>query len=83
MDATGSSEQNRGEGVVVDLERLEAHARSLYLTRFIEAIKAARGNHGRYLVLRAGDEIAIKAADDGSLELLSEIRLAEPPPEST
>ena len=75
--ATDAAEQNRGQGVVVDLERLEAHAEELYLTRFIDAIKAARGTHGRYLVLRSGDETAIRAAEDGSLELLDEVR-AEP-----
>jgi hypothetical protein len=84
MNATGADqEQNRGEGVVIDLERLETHARNIYLTRFVEAVKAARGNHGRYLVLRSGDEIALRAAEDGSFELLNEIRLDEPPPEST
>ena len=75
--ATDAGEQNRGQGVVVDLERLEAHAEELYLTRFIDAVKAARGTHGRYLVLRSGDETAIRAAEDGSFELLSEVR-AEP-----
>lgn len=68
-------EQGRGQGVVVDLERLEAHAESLYLTRFLDAIKAARGAHGRFLVLRSGDELAIKAADDGSFELLGKLRV--------
>lgn len=69
------SDQNRARGVAVDLERLEAHAESLYLTRFVDAVKEARGAHGRYLVLRAGDEIAIKAAEDGSFELLDEVRV--------
>ena len=67
-------EQDRGRGVVVDLERLETHAEALYLTRFVDAVKAARGSHGRFLVLRSGDELAIKAADDGSFELLDEVR---------
>ena len=75
------AENDRGRGVVVDLERLEEHAREIYLTRFVEAIKAARGTYGRYLVLRSGDELAIKAANDGSVELLEEIR-SEPPEES-
>ena len=70
-------EQSRTQGVIVDLERLEAHAESIFLTRFVEAVKAARGEHGRYLILRAGDELAIKSADDGSFELLGEVR-AEP-----
>lgn len=67
-------EQDRGRGVVVDLERLEAHAETLYLTRFVDAVKAARGSHGRFLVLRSGDELAIKAAEDGSFELLGKVR---------
>lgn len=71
-------DQGRGQGVVVDLDRLEAHAESLYLTRFVDAIKAARGQHGRFLVLRSGDELAIKAADDGSFELLGEVRAESP-----
>ena len=69
------SDQNRGRGVAIDLDRLEAHAESLYLTRFVDAIKAARGAHGRYLVLRSGDETAIKAAEDGSFELLDKVRV--------
>lgn len=74
-------EQHRGKGVVIDLERLEAHAKALYLTRFIEAVKAARGTHGRYLVLRSGDEIAIKAAEDGSDQVLKEVRVEQGEPE--
>lgn len=70
-------EQDRGRGVVVDLERLEAHAETMYLTRFIDAVKAARGKHGRFLVLRSGDELAIKAAGDGSFELLDQVRAGE------
>ena len=71
------SDQNRGRGVAVDLERLEQHAESLYLTRFVAAVKAARGAHGRYIVLRSGDETAIKAAEDGSFELLDKVRVEE------
>ncbi|MDQ4144845.1 MAG: hypothetical protein M3198_14120 [Actinomycetota bacterium] len=71
------SDQNRGRGVAIDLDRLEAHAESLYLTRFVDAIKAARGTHGRFLVLRSGDETAIRAAEDGSFELLDEVRVPE------
>jgi hypothetical protein len=66
--------QNRSEGVVIDLERLEAHADEMFLNRFIEAIKKARGEHGRYLVLRSGDKLAIETAGDGSLELLDEVK---------
>lgn len=67
-------EQQRSSGIAVDLDRLEAHAESLFLTRFVEAIKEARGEFGRYLVLRAGDELAIEAAGDGSAELLDDVR---------
>lgn len=67
----------RGAGgkVVVDLERLEAHARTLYLHRFVEAIRKAREEHGRFLYLRSGDELAIAAASDGSAELLEKLRV--------
>lgn len=69
------SDQNRGRGIAIDLERLEAQAESLYLTRFVDAVKAARGTHGRFLVLRSGDELAIKAADDGSTEVFEDVRV--------
>ena len=75
------AEQNRSAGILVDLERLQDHAESMYLTRFVDAVKKARDAHGRYLLLRSGDELAIKAAGDGSAELLDEVR-AEAPPES-
>lgn len=71
MDGTG--EDQRQEGVVVDLERLQAHADALYLNRFVDYVKKVRGEHGRYLTLRAGDELAIKAAADGSAESLEQI----------
>lgn len=67
------------EPIVVDLERLEAQAQYLYLHRFIDAVKKARGEHGRYLTLRAGDEIAIAAADDGSADLITEIAVDAAP----
>ena len=59
--------------VVIDLQRLEAQAEDLYLHRFLEAVKEARGEFGRYLTLRRGDELAIRAAGDGSSERLDEI----------
>jgi hypothetical protein len=68
---------NRGNGVVVDLERLEQQAEELYLHRFVEHVKRVRGEHGRFLTLRAGDEIAIEAAGDGSADSLKSV-LAEP-----
>lgn len=63
----------RNEGVVIDLERLQAHADALYLNRFVDYVKKVRGEHGRYLTLRAGDELAIQAAADGSAESLQQI----------
>ncbi|HYO60440.1 MAG TPA: hypothetical protein VEU29_00905 [Actinomycetota bacterium] len=75
-DASG---QRKG-GVIVDLERLESHAESLYLHRFVDAVRQARGEHGRYLVLRHGDELAIAAAGDGSAEYLEDAAVEEAPP---
>ena len=68
---------NRGEGMVLDLERLERQAEELYLHRFVEHVKRVRGQHGRYLTLRAGDQTAIEAAGDGSAESLKDV-LADP-----
>ena len=67
-------DQQRSTGVAIDLDRLEEHAESLFLTRFVDKVKEARGEFGRFLVLRAGDELAIQAAGDGSAELLQEVR---------
>lgn len=67
------ADDQRQEGVVIDLERLQAHADALYLNRFVDYVKKVRGEHGRYLTLRAGDELAIKAAADGSAESLEQI----------
>lgn len=64
--------EQRQDGVVVDLARLEEQAEELYLHRFVEYVKKVRGEHGRYLTLRAGDELAIEAAGDGSAESLQE-----------
>jgi hypothetical protein len=62
----------RGDGVAVDLDKLERQAEELYLHRFVEYVRKVRGEHGRCLTLRAGDELAIKAADDGSARALDE-----------
>jgi hypothetical protein len=79
-DGSGGAPQgDRRTGVVVDLERLESHAESLYLHRFVEAVRRARGEHGRYLVLRHGDELAIQAAGDGSAEYLEDASVDEAP----
>ena len=67
----------RREGPILDLEALEAQAESLYLHRFVEAVRKARGEHGRYLRIRPGDELAIRAAGDGSAASLDEV-LIEP-----
>lgn len=67
----------RREGPTLDLEALEAQAESLYLHRFVEAVRKARGEHGRYLRIRPGDELAIRAAGDGSAASLDEV-LIEP-----
>jgi hypothetical protein len=72
----GGTDQ-RGIGIRLDLEALERQADDLYLHRFVQAIKKARGNHGRYLVLRAGDEMAIRAAEDGSSESLDDVSVDE------
>jgi hypothetical protein len=63
----------RSQGVAIDLEKLEQQAKSLYLHRFVESIQKARSDYGRYLILRAGDEIAIRAAGDGSDDLLEDV----------
>ncbi|MFN2588011.1 MAG: hypothetical protein ABR613_07835 [Actinomycetota bacterium] len=82
-DGAGPGERRlpgeRRGGVVVDLERLESHAESLYLHRFVEAVRQARGEHGRYLVLRHGDELAIAAAGDGSADYLRDATVDEAP----
>jgi hypothetical protein len=63
----------RGDGVAVDLDKLERQAEELYLYRFVEYVRKVRGEHGRFLTLRAGDELAIKAADDGSARALDQV----------
>ena len=65
--------KGRDKGVAIDLERLEKHAEDLFLHRFVDAVKKARGEHGRFLILRAGDRLAIEAAADGSAEKLGRV----------
>lgn len=72
----GELERQRDSGVVIDLDRLQMHAETLYLHRFVEAVRKARGEHGRYLKLRPGDALAIEAAGDGSVGLLQEVAVA-------
>lgn len=69
-------DEQRDAGVVVDLDRLQMHAETLYLHRFVEAVRKARGEHGRFLHLRPGDSLAISAAGDGSVNLLEEVSVA-------
>lgn len=73
MSGGADAGDGRSEPVIVDLKALEEQAELLYLHRFVEGVKKARGEHGRYLTLRAGDELAIKAAADGSADVLSDI----------
>jgi hypothetical protein len=72
--------EKRDDGVVVDLEKLEEQAEGLYLHRFVEYVKKVRGEHGRYLTLRAGDQLAIEAAGDGSAETLQGALVEDTPP---
>jgi hypothetical protein len=74
---TGAKREQRSGGVLLDLERLQAQAERLYLVRFVDAVRQARGEYGRYLLLRAGDELAIRVAGDGSSELLNEIIVSD------
>jgi hypothetical protein len=69
------SDESRRRGIVLDLEQLEEQAKSLYLHRFVDAVRTARGEFGRYLTVRAGDELAIRAADDGSGELFDHLSI--------
>lgn len=75
-DGAGQDKRH-GKPVVIDLEQLEKHAEDLYLTRFVEAVKAARGQFGRFLTLRTGDELAIRAAGDGSSEKLDQVAVED------
>ena len=71
--AADPRDDKRQDGVVLDLQRLETQAEELYLHKFVEYVKKVRGEHGRFLTLRAGDELAIQAAGDGSAESLKEV----------
>ena len=66
-------DNKRRPPIVVDLEKLEKQAEELFLHRFLAAIQKARGDHGRYLTLRAGDQVAIESAQDGSIDQLQDI----------
>lgn len=65
--------EQRRRGPTIDLDALEAQAEELYLHRFVEAVRKARGEHGRYLRIRPGDELAIRAAGDGSAASLDDV----------
>lgn len=75
------NDDKRTSGRLIDLDMLEEQAKDLYLHRFVEAIRKTRGDHGRFLFLRAGDEVAISAADDGSTELLEQVTVLEDVPD--
>jgi hypothetical protein len=62
---------------VIDVERLERSEPELYLHRFVRAIRSARREIGRYVYLRSGDEMAIRAAQDGSDELLNDVTVVD------
>jgi hypothetical protein len=66
-------DNKRRPPIVVDLEKLEKQAEELFLHRFLDAIQKARGDHGRFLTLRAGDQVAIESANDGSIDELNTI----------
>lgn len=70
---TEDARDQRGNGPTLDLEALAAPAESHYRHRFVEAVRRARGEHGRYLRIRPGDELAIRAAGDGSETYLDEV----------
>jgi hypothetical protein len=71
-----ADEEQRGRGIVVDLDALQAQAEGLYLHRFVEYVRKTRGEYGQFLILRAGDETAIRAAGDGSAERLDAVAVA-------
>lgn len=73
--------EKRQDGVMLDLEKLEKQMSELYLHKFVEHVKKVRGEHGRYLTLRAGDEVAIQAAGDGSADALQDVIVEEDGPE--
>jgi len=82
IDGHADAAEQRKQGIVIDLEALEEQAQTLYLHRFIAAIRKVRAEHGRYLKLRAGDELAIRAADDASGARLNEVTVDGPPPQT-
>lgn len=79
---TDEGRDQRSRGPTLDLEALEAQAESLYLHRFVEAVRKTRGEHGRYLRIRPGDELAIRAADDGSADYLDDVLVDVTGPEA-
>lgn len=70
-------EDSRQEPVVIDLLALERQAEKLFLHRFVEHIRQARQETGRYLTLRGGDVMAIEAAADGSAEILEDVAVED------
>lgn len=76
--AARENESRLEDPVVVDLLKLERHAEQLFLHRFVDYVKKARQENGRFLKLRAGDELAILAAADGSAEALGTVAVDKP-----
>jgi hypothetical protein len=70
-------EQRRTQGRVIDSHRLQQSEPERYIHRLVRAIRTARQEKGRYFYLRAGDEVAILAAEDGSTELMEEITVID------
>ncbi len=79
MQSEWGNPEGSSQGVQIDLEQLERHARTLYLHRFVDAVRAVRSEHGRYLRLRAADETAIREAADDSGSLLDQILVRDAP----
>lgn len=70
-------QQRRAAGRIIDTQRLDAIQNRVYLHRFVDAVRNSRGAKGRYLYLRAGDELAIVAAEDGSAALLDRVTVID------
>jgi hypothetical protein len=73
-------EEARRDPVVIDLFALEKQAEELFLHRFVEHVRQARRDNGRFLTMRGGDVAAIEAAADGSAEMLEEVLVEEKDP---
>lgn len=68
-------ENARAYGRIIDLEMLDEWRPRRFLHRLVDEIVGARGNRERFFYLRSGDEVAVRAADDGSFEILDEVTI--------